>query len=153
MAEVKPSQISVSIALKELKCIHFSMTDYAIKNESEIDFNAYRYEFVAHTKLDNDKEYLIINFITKLFDKIGADGNLLAEIETETSLHIQNYKTVVTKVGDILTIPDQVVSLTAVMALSNTRGMLSLKLEKTLYSNALIPLVDTAQFVQAKSTG
>ena len=150
MAEIIAQEFNVTMALKELKCVKFSLSQFASENKSRIDFESYRYEFTANTRVDSDKQSIIVLFIAKLFDKVGDDRNLISEIETETFFHIQNFFDIVRIDNNTYLLPDQIIGITAVIALSNTRGMLSLKLEGTPYSNSLIPLMDASQFMPAK---
>lgn len=141
--------INITLSLKEVKCLNFTLTNYAKENKRPISSDGYEFEFKSQTNINEKDKTFIVNFSTKLYRKENSKKNELAELISLVIFGIVNYSEIIINEQGLL-VPDQLISTCTGIALSTTRGMYAVKLEQTLYSNAVVPLIDSKLFVPKK---
>jgi len=136
----------VSMRLTENKCISFALTEYAIQNNKPIPSNGYIFNFNASfAAIPNEKAVRVI-MTAKLFEKKEPQENiLLAELVAIHVFTILNFSEVIKydAIRKMNLIPDPLISLCNNITLNSVRGMYSVKLENTIYNNAIVPLMHT----------
>ncbi|SRR5260221_5469291 len=150
MADTIISPLNIMLSLLEVKCLSFSLTDYAQKNKTPIAFDKYEFEFRVETAIDEKSKAILLIFTAKLLEKQENVKYELAELKSLTAIKLINFEEIIIKNENGFGIPDQLLALCSGIAVSNTRGMYAIKLESTPYSNALIPLMDTKLFIPQK---
>lgn len=150
MAVNIPTQINVSLSLKEVKCISFSLTDYGKENKTSIVAENYEFELNLETSINENEKILVLKFTAKLFVKEKNAKHELAELKSLTIFNVINFNDIVIVAPMGRGFPDQILIACSAIALSHTRGMYSVKLEDTLYSNAIVPVVDGSLFLPKK---
>ena len=92
--------------------------------------------------------------VIKLFDKrMPESKKQIAELSTSTKFCIQNYDQIVQKNAEGISLtPIPVIEICNSIAVSAARGMFSIKLENTIYSNIILPLMDPKQLSPAQQT-
>lgn len=151
MSVPDPQPIQISFAIKTCKCTSFMMTDYAKKNKKLIQDDKFNFSLAIRFDLDSIKNNAIITTIS-VISNLNDNNEKLAEINAVTEFNILNFDGVVTKnAHGQLGLPDQILISFFSISISNVRGMLSVKLEDTIYTNATLPLIDPAQLIPKKS--
>lgn len=143
-----PSEkIKIQIRFTESKCLSFALTDYALSNKNKIDFNNYEFELNLNIKVDEiDKSlHLIVNM--SLFEKQSENlKQKLASLQSLFIFNIFNFDDLVKRIEDKkFNVEDGLLNVCFGISISTTRGMYNVKLENTLYSNAILPVIDIDQ--------
>lgn len=128
-----------------MKCLKFALTDYGRTNKAKIPDTRYEFALSISMKPMKSNKHISIHINSQLFEKKTEQHKLgLAAIQISSSFFVQNFDDHISKdrKGD-LNIPEALIQLCSSIIVGALRGMLVLKLEKTLYANALLPLIDT----------
>ncbi|TMI74837.1 MAG: hypothetical protein E6H09_03065 [Bacteroidetes bacterium] len=145
--------VSLTLSIKECKCLSFSFTDYALKNKKQIALDQYEFTFTLTTQIFENEKLFSVVIETKLFEKQSENVKIeLAELKAKCAVAVINFDEVIRKTDDKsqLLIPDQLFLLCNTLTVSAVRGMFSIKLDDTIYSNALLPIVDPNLFLPTK---
>jgi hypothetical protein len=137
-------QINVTLSMLENRCDSFTFTADSLRITSQPQFDQYEFSFTINFNLTQASLQARINVSVKLVLK-EPDGNRieLAELKSTHLFLIQNFNQIIqtTPQGQML-IPNPVLEVCNGVSISSIRGMFSVKTEKTLFSNAVLPLVD-----------
>jgi hypothetical protein len=145
MPNPPPKQTDIALSLTGARCRKFALTDYGHTNKSKVPEDNYEFSLSIILSSSNISQQIQVTLDSQLFEKKNAQLKLeLAEIQVSCSFFIQNFNDLISRdpKGD-LKIPDPLLQWCSNITLGVARGMFALKLEKTLYANALLPLVDT----------
>lgn len=137
--------INLTISIIETKCISFSLTEYALNNKAPISQDRYEFAFAVNlTLLDTLKQVRVLISV-KLFEKDDKGGkSQIAELNSSYLFLIHNFDEALQRdpVSGNWIIPREFFQLFNGISISGVRGMYSVKLDDTLYSNAVLPIVD-----------
>ena len=145
MSNPPSRQTDIALSLAGAKCRKFSFTDYGRSNKATIPDDHYEFSLSVIVSTSNLTQEINVKLDSQLFERKNAQLKLeLAEIQVSCCFYIQNLDDLISKrpKGDLI-IPDPLLHWCTNITLGVARGMFALKLEKTLYANALLPLVDT----------
>lgn len=143
--EQQNPSISITLSLIENKCLSFDLTEYALSNKKAVNFESYEFSFTLNFNLLEKEKQARVVLNCKLYEKQGPNFKLeIAELKSTTLFFIQNYDEIIKRDDSKINvlIPNPLIELCNSVTLSSTRGMFSVKLENTLYSNAVFPLID-----------
>jgi len=151
MSTQQQPQIQISFSLRTCKCLLFELTDVAKQNQIGIPFDKYKFDFRFKFDLDGEKKTATIR-IDSVLSSISDTPGILATLNSINEFLIVNFdKVVVKNIHGQLQIPDAALHSFLSVSVSSLRGMYIIKLEDTIYSNAILPLVDTSQLVPKKT--
>jgi hypothetical protein len=145
-------ELNITLSSRECKVLSFVFFEHALKNKHVIPFASFEFSFSLNVVILNERDNIMLTFFTTLYEKVDAANKI--ELATLTSRHvyfIANYEEAVTNdsAGNII-IPDKLFAVCSSMAISEIRGIYSVKLEDTAYSNAVVPLMDGDLFIPKK---
>lgn len=138
------NQTDVALSLRRARCLKFALTAYGRANKAKIPDDRYEFSLTINLSTSKINQQINVQVNSQLFEKSNPQLKLaLAEIEVSCSFFIQNFNDLLSNdaMGN-LNIPDLLLHWCSNITLGAARGMFALKLEKTLYANALLPLVD-----------
>lgn len=142
------------MSLSEGKFLGFNWTEFGQSNKEQIPADLYEFQFALQLNAIEDLRVISLSLITKLFDKRdNNDKKEICQLSSSVTFNINNFDEVLKKngAGQIL-IPDQIIQICGGIAVSNIRGMFIIKLQDSIYSNALLPLIDPKILVPQKPT-
>lgn len=143
--------INISIRILDVKCTSFSLSEYAKKNKKPITFDSYEFEFKLEASINEQEKTFVLFFGSKLFEKRSNAKYEIAKLSSMLKFSILNLEQIVIKDENKTGIPDQLIQACGGIAVSTIRGMYSIKLEETIYANAVVPLVDPKMFTPQKA--
>ena len=151
IVENKEEAPTITISLRELKCVSFELSEYAISNKNPIHPDNYEFQFSLNFSIHEQSKQSVVDFNIKIFEK-KLDGVKLELATTYIYLRFQiiNFDEAIKK-DDILKVfkvPDNLVEICSGVSLSSARGMISVKLENTIYTNCILPLIDPKIWIQ-----
>lgn len=138
---------NLTFSLKDCKCKSFALTDFGAKNKVPIDADKYQFNFLFTLNIDEQAKTVKIELGARLsgFSEIKDD---LANLVSINEFLILNFDEIAVKNNDQMpAIPSHTLIPFFSVAISSLRGMYAVKLENTLYSNAILPLVDASQII------
>ena len=138
------------VALVECNCLDFSFTEFAQKNKEIIPHTGYAYQFRLNVTIKESDKNVSFTLTVQIYQ--GSDKEIKEKICSVTSLvvfNIANFETVLRrdKTGRH-EIPQELNGVFGEVAVSTTRGILCAKLTDTIYSNAIIPLLNVPEFIK-----
>lgn len=151
MEKAKTKQLSITLRINDIKSLQFEITQRANEIKDQLPNDLFEFRFDLNSEIsEQDKTFSVLLLIT-LFEKQSDSIKIeLAKLRTLTTFNIQNFEEVVRKKEGTIQVPDQLISLTAGIAISTARGMLALKLLDTKLSNAYIPIINPQQLFLPK---
>jgi len=148
---VDPKTISITIGIQDLKLIHFETTTRLLELKAPLPQEVFEFQFEVQARLLQLEKLYEVYFTASLFEKQGTLTKLeLASIKTLTSFRIVNFDEILQKDQFHVSIPDRLITLTAGIALSTTRGMFATSVKDLIISNAIIPIMDPSVFLPKK---
>lgn len=143
--QVTPTQ--VTFAIKECVCSHFAFTDFGLNNKVKIESDKYLFNFTFNLEVKQEISSVIINLFIDINANTDSIKDKIAEIKSLNTFHILNLENIIKKGDRGIEIPNELIAPLLSISLSNLRGMLSVKFEKSLYTNSVVPIVDATQFL------
>lgn len=140
-------EVHVKFSIKECKCTLFKLTDFGSKNQTAID--ADKYNFTLNFNFSIDEMTKIVTFVIKsILSGASEIKEELVYLDSVNKFFIDNFDQIALKspTGQI-TFPNQVIVPMMSICISNLRGMYAVKLDNTIYSNVILPLIDAANFI------
>jgi hypothetical protein len=142
-----PTQQSVNITLSilETKCLSFGFTEYGAQNKDPIPFNGYEFVFTINfTVFDVEKQARVtihVKFNEKKTEHLKLE---LAQLSASCLFSIVNFNELVKKdvSNNNFIIQNPAIELCSSITISAIRGMFAVKLDNSLYANAVLPLLD-----------
>lgn len=112
------------------------------KHEGALDDNKYEFEFSNTVTLNDEQKIIRSELSINLFEIEDANTKSpLAELALITVLVLENFGEIVLRESDQLNVPNALLAFINNLVVNNARGVLVAKLENTIYSNAILPLV------------
>jgi hypothetical protein len=144
--------LQITLRISDIKILLFETTQRVEELQDPISLDSYEFRFDLKTETSEpDKFFTNLLYIT-LFEKQSDIVKIeLAKLHTLTTFQIINYNEVIKKKGEGIIVPNQLISLTAGIAISTARGILSLHLKDTKISNAIIPIINPQMFIPVKT--
>ncbi len=142
-----PTAIPLSLSIKECKCTKFSFTEFAKSNKSIIPPDQYLFTFNFGLNIREMERLVAIKLDSTLTGNSPEVKENIASIETNHHFLVNNFEDVTIKKNYRIEMYDQVLMPFLSISLSNLRGMFAIKLEDSIYSNAIVPLVDVSQLL------
>jgi len=140
---VAPIQVNATLSIKEVRFISFQLTDYAKSNKEIIPTEKFEFELNLQTGLDEKEKLLSFNLSGKLFAKNENIKYQLAELKSLTTFFILNFDEVaVRNPPQMVGMPNAIMNVCCSIAISTLRGMYAVQLQPTIYSNAIVPVID-----------
>ena len=144
---------TITLSLLESKCTFFELTEYAIINKKQIAFEQYEFYFDVNFKIFEKEKLVRVEFNSRLSEK--QDNNLKVELAKLNSLcvfSVINFEEIVKRDnnGNLL-IPDLLMQICSGTTLAAASGMYNVKLENSLYSNSVLPLIDPKVLLPRKN--
>jgi hypothetical protein len=150
MEQKKPEskEINITLRINELKVLHFETSQRTKELKNPVQLDAYEFRLDIKTEVF-EKEKIFSNILdVTLYERQNENSKIeLAKLSTLSTFVIMNFDEVFVKENDRFKAPTQLFPLTAGIAISSARGMLSLKLLDTIISNAIIPIINPQQFI------
>ena len=145
---------TIILSLVENKCESFTLTPEALKVTAPLAFDQYEFKFTISVNFNQTTRHARVNAGVKLREKRdNADGIELAELKSVQLFLVENFSEIIQfdPHGQLI-IPNELVQLFHQVALSTARGMYSIKLQDTIFSNAVLPLIHPDAFLQAPAS-
>ena len=139
--------INITFSIRTAECLSFSFTDYALKNKIAIDSGSFQYDFKVQQTVLPDEKNLSVTFLTTLLEIQGASRIPLADLTSKMIFHIVNFDDVIQTVNNQFQISNALLSLASGISASTVRGMFVIKLQGSIYTNAVMPAVDPNIFI------
>ena len=151
--DIQLSKTRNQIALLESKCTLFGFTDYGSSNKIKINEDGYDFEFTLRFSANEQEKKATVGLNTKLFEKAKDSlRNQLAFLKSEFVFRVENFNELVIREGDKTEIKQALIHFCFTIALSTVRGMYNVKLENSLYSNAVLPIVQLSDLSITKES-
>ncbi|HWB26670.1 MAG TPA: hypothetical protein VG738_14395 [Chitinophagaceae bacterium] len=143
--------VNVSVSIRGCKCTEFSLSTFAIENKQIIPFDKYKFDFNLTIKVDGLQKHISIEINSTLSANSDSIQGLLAELKSIHTFLVTNFDEIAIKTDQGMAVPEQALPPLLGMAFSNIRGMFSVKLENTIYENAILPIVDANKMLPQKA--
>ena len=145
-------EFRIDIALSDLKFLNFETTTRVQELKKQLKSKEYEFHFEFQSKFK--KEEKLVNLILTITanEKQNESTKIeLAKMQLSITFLIANFDDVITiKENNIATIPNELIALTAGIAVASARGMFAVNVQNTVISNAIVPIVDPRIFVPKK---
>lgn len=141
------SSITFTFGITGCKCKSFKLTDFGVKNLSKIGHDKYQFTVSVKLDLSREKKDSVIVLVNGLLLKLEGDKEPIAELESEHEFRVVNMTDIIKTTPEGLLVPDAVLTQFYSLCLAAVRGMFSIKLEGTLYENAVMPVMDVTQLI------
>lgn len=151
MSTKEKNPVGITIGINDVKFIHFETTTRVQELKESIHSDGYEFQFDMQTHISEEDKLFNVIMSTTLYEKQNEITKVeLANIKTLTSFRIVNFNEVIKKEENQVSIPDQLITVAAGIALSTTRGMLVMCVKDSIISNAIIPIVNPQVFIAKK---
>ncbi|MBL7696132.1 MAG: hypothetical protein JNK91_14880 [Ferruginibacter sp.] len=136
-------KLNVAIGLIEHKFISFELSEYAKGNKAPIDSDKYEFMFEFTLQVLEAEKQIRVDFVSKLFLKEEGLNVELAVLNLLCLFRLVNFDEIIKRDSEnrLLT-PNVVIQTCNTIALGSARGMFTMALANTPYSNAVLPLVN-----------
>lgn len=141
--------VEFAFAITGSKCDSFNFSKFAIDNKENIAFDKYRFSFTIRIDVEKEKELVIVKLGTTLA-KLENDQEIIATLDSTTVFKVLNLSKFLIENAEGTLIPDPIVIQFFSIAISNARGMFTIKLADSIYSNAVVPIIDVSKMIQKK---
>jgi|GEM_PF-2513244 len=144
--------VNISLSIRDCKCTAFTLSAFATENKQPISSDKYLFNFSTNINVDGLEKNITIEIISSLS---ANDENVKGNLANITSIHVfsvANLDEIVFSTDQGPALPEQAIPPLLGICFSNLRGMYAVKLENTIYANAILPLVDVNQLLPKKAT-
>ncbi len=143
MPEIVKQPLNVSIGLVEHKFVSFQLSEYAKSNTSQVAFDKYEFTFEFNMQLLEIEKQIRVDFNSNLFLKEEQLNVELASLRLSCLFRIVNFEDIIKRdATNRLLTPNVLIQTCNTIALGSARGMYTMALADTLYSNAVLPLIN-----------
>jgi hypothetical protein len=139
--------VQVTFSIRQSRCLEFNFTEFGNNSQVEFDFDKYLFNFSLLINVDAEKQFIDINLSVNLNGNRESNKEKIAELKSINSFHVLNFNEIAKNSERGPEIPNDLIVALIGISLSNLRGMLSVKLEGSKYTNAVIPIMDANQFL------
>lgn len=131
------------------KCVKFEFTEFAKNNIDKIGIDKYQFEVSLRLDIFRDRNLLSIRIFS---DLVKSEGNKekIASLESLNEFNILDIDKVIPMSAEGHLVPDSVATQLFSISLANVRGMYAVKLEDSIYDNAILPVMDVSQMIPKK---
>lgn len=143
---------SLSVLITECVCTHFSLTEFAKSNKKSILYTDYIYDFNVSFTTKIEEKKLVVTIETNLKGNFETKAELISHIKSLHVFSINNIEEALIMTERGKEMPEQAIIPLIGIACSNLRGMLAVKLEGSIYSNAIVPIIDVTNLIQKKAS-
>jgi hypothetical protein len=146
-----PTPTGITIGIKEIKFLHYESTTRVQEIKNQLPNDAYEFQFDMQWNIaEKDKLFNILLSVT-LYEKQSSETKIeLANMKEHISFVVINFQEVIKKEKELISIPDQLVTVAAGIALSTARGMFVMNVKDSILNNAVIPIVNPQVFLPKK---
>ena len=146
-----PTPTGITIGIREIKFLHYESTTRVQEIKSQLPNDAYEFQFDMQWNIaEKDKLFNILLSVT-LYEKQSSETKVeLANMKEHISFVVINFQDVIKKEKELISIPDQLVTVAAGIALSTARGMFVMNVKDSILNNAVIPIVNPQVFLPKK---
>lgn len=141
------SQLTFSIT--GCKCTNFDFTDFGNQFKGEISSEGYQFLFELSLDIKKDLNVLTVLIKSELSQNI-QDAPALAKLSSEHQFKVIDLNKHLTQQGDQIMIPDGLLIQFFSISVGNLRGMYSIKLDGSPFSNAVLPAIDPTSLLPRK---
>jgi|GEM_PF-2669449 len=139
------NKIDIKVNLKVAKVLSFSLTDYARELKEAVPGGLY--EFTTDVRYGIRESEQSITATITIVVRTMSDKKELATIETYFLFYFENYSELAVKENQTITVETPVLMFIAQASVATTRGMLIAKLDNTIISDAVLPIIDTNNLI------
>jgi hypothetical protein len=139
--------IEVTFGIIDCKCVSFNFTDFAINNTNAIPNDKYEFGLNINLNVDEISKKITIRISSFLVNNSSDKKEVIANIESINEFNVVNLNDVIIKSANGNALPNQVLTQFFAIAVSNLRGMYAVKLDGSLYSNAVLPIIDVSKLL------
>ena len=141
----------VTIGIHDIKYISFDFTNKAKSLKKGFDKGKYEFNFHLNSVVLEKEKQLRVELTIDLNGIDKKDNNVeIAQLKTTFLYRVVNFEQVIKKINNSFSIPDHLFAITSSISVSTARGMFVMNLKDTLFSNAIIPIMDGKNFVPKK---
>ena len=138
----------VTFLINKCSCIEFKLSDFAKSNKIKIESGKYGFNFTINLQIVEQTKSIEIDLEARVVSlKTEKSNDEIASIKSVHSFQLQNFNDIAIKTDNGIQIPQQLMTPLLAIALSSLRGMLSVKLEGSIYENAIIPVIDVTRMM------
>lgn len=137
----------ITFAIKECVCSHFAFTDFGQSNKVKIEPDKFLFNFSFNLEVKQEISSVVINLSIDINANTDSIKDKIAEIKSLNVFHVLNLENIVKKGDRGIDVPNDLIAPLLSISLSNLRGMVSVKFEKSLYTNVVVPIIDATQFL------
>jgi hypothetical protein len=140
-------KLNVTLRFLESKCLDYSLSDYAKNNHTPVELGNYQFELNLNLHVNEINKSINIIINITLYEKQGETlKQKLASLQSRFIFEIINFEELVIKIDETkFNVKDPLLDFVFSLSLSTTRGMFNIKLEDTIYANAILPIIDVVQ--------
>ena len=143
MSSLPRQQIQMTFSIKTCKCVLFELTPFGKKNTDRIPDDKFVFNFSFKFGLDESTKLATIEVGSTLAN-VNTPDEILANLNAVNEFLIVNFnESIVRNPDGQLAMPDPILASLLSLVVSSLRGMYAVKLDGSLYANAIIPLIDT----------
>jgi hypothetical protein len=145
-----PQVLQFTFGMNGCRCTNFALTEFGKSNINAIPFEKYQYDVAI--RLDIRKENDLVSVLIKSSLTATMEPTVvIAEIETANDYKVLNLDQIITETNVNMMLPEAIVQQLFIISMSNLRGMFAVKLENTIYNNAVLPVMDINQLIPKKN--
>lgn len=153
MDTLEQKKINITIGIQDIKLIHFETSSRLLELKEPLPQEVFEFQFEMQARLLHLEKLYEVQMSATLFEKQSVVTKVeLAKLKTLIAFRIDNYEEIILNNQDQVTIPDGLITLTASIALSTTRGMFAVSVKDLIIRNAIIPIMDPSVFLPKKNT-
>lgn len=143
--------IGITIGIKEIKFLHYESTTRVQEIKAQLPNDAYEFQFDMQSNIEEKDKLFNILLSVALYEKQSNETKVeLAKMKVHISFVVVNFEEVIKKEQELISIPDQLVIVTAGIALSTARGMFVMSVKDSILNNAVIPIINPQVFLPKK---
>jgi hypothetical protein len=146
-----PISIELNFAIVGCECKIFNFTRFAQENKTSIATDKYQFTSNISTQIDAEKKLISVEIRSVLSGNSEEVKGQLATVESVIDFNVVNIEEILINSEQGTLLPDQVMAQFLSISFSTLRGMLAIKLEGSLYSNAIFPIIDVSRLLPKKS--
>ncbi|MCX6270513.1 MAG: hypothetical protein NTU44_04695 [Bacteroidetes bacterium] len=147
--EATPTEnVQITIGIRDVKLLHYEATTRVFDLLEPLPNEKYEFQFDFKVRLSEHEMLFEVLLGVTLFEKQPENVKIeLAKISTVTSFKVDNYNEVIRKNGEVVNIPNQLITVAGGIAVSTVRGMFAICVKDTILANAVIPIINPQVFV------
>lgn len=139
--------IDITFALVSLKCSSFNLTEYGRKRTVPLNVDGCEFLLNINFTVFKEPKQVQVTVESKMQEKLpaGVQRSDLATLTATGVFAIHNFDALIVMTPDKknFLIPNPLIEICTSIITSSLRGMLTVKLEDTIYNNIVFPLIDT----------